>query len=233
MLDVQLFKLFGYILRHSQLTLTTPTGRGFQDLNKMDPLQLIGEYYKPGSTVYGVLVQHSLSVAEKALAVADKIPHMAPDRAFIREAAILHDIGIFLTDSADLGCHGKYAYVCHGYLGRDLLEKKGMMRHALVCERHVGAGLTTEEIWRQQLPLPQREMRPETIEEQIICYADKFFSKDVAELKCEKSVREIVHKLSQYGPEQAARFLSWTELFREGEPNRKDPRPRGRGCGPP
>ncbi len=184
----------------------------------MDPLLLIEEYYTPGSTVYEMLVRHSLAVTAKALSIADKIRPMTPDRTFIEEAAMLHDIGIFLTDTADLGCHGKFAYVCHGFLGRNLLENRGMTRHALVCERHVGTGLTVTEIRRQKLPLPPREMQPVTIEEQIICYADKFFSKDTTEPQREKSVREVVHNLSRYGPEQAARFISWTKLFREGEP---------------
>ncbi len=181
----------------------------------MDPFELIGEYYTPGTRVYDTLLQHSLSVAEKALSVADKIRHMNPDRAFIREAAILHDIGIFMTDSTELGCHGQHAYVCHGVLGRDLLEIRGLLRHALVCERHVGVGLTTEEIRRQQLPLPQRDMRPVSIEEQIICYADKFFSKDNKEPERDKPVHEIVRKLTRYGPDHTSRFLVWAALFRE------------------
>ena len=193
----------------------------------MDPLRLIGSYYRPGSRVHDLLVSHSRSVARKALAVADRVPHLRPDRRFLWEAAMLHDIGIFMTDTPDLGCHGKHPYVCHGYLGRKILEQRKMDRHALVCERHVGAGLSAEAVRRQRLPLPQREMRPQTIEERIICYADKFFSKNGMHPAREKSVGDIVAELSRYGCRPVERFLSWTELFCENDSNRET---KG-GCG--
>ena len=191
----------------------------------MDPLEIIKEYYKPGSRIYGLLVQHSQCVAEKALAVAATVGHLKPDLTFIHEAAILHDIGIFLTRSPSLGCFGEHPYVCHGVLGRELLEKHGLPRHALVCERHVGTGLTLADIDRQHLPLPRRDMRPVSIEEQIICYADKFFSKDGKDPGQEKSVREVLQKLASYGPEPAARFRSWVALF-DGTPDTTQPRPQ-------
>ena len=48
--------------------------------------------------------------------------------------------------------------------------------YARVCERHTGAGLTLHDILSQNLPLPHHDLQPETIEEKLICYADKFFS---------------------------------------------------------
>ena len=45
------------------------------------------------------------------------------------------------------------------------------------AKRHTGAGLTKKEIIEQELPLPQQDFLPETTEEKLICYADKFFSK--------------------------------------------------------
>ena len=59
---------------------------------------------------------------------------------------MLHDIGIFLTHAPQIGCHGDKPYICHGYLGRELLEKEGFPRHAIVCETHVGVGLTIADI---------------------------------------------------------------------------------------
>jgi hypothetical protein len=58
-----------------------------------------------------------------------------------------------------------------------MLEDMGLTAEALICERHVGAGISADEICSRRLPLPNRNMLPVTIEEQIICYADKFFSK--------------------------------------------------------
>ncbi len=59
---------------------------------------------------------------------------------------MLHDIGIFLTNAPHIGCYGDKPYICHGYLGREILDKEGLPGHAMVCERHVGAGLTVTDI---------------------------------------------------------------------------------------
>ena len=118
-----------------------------------------------------------MAVASHAVKVAQMNSELGPDIEFIRTSAILHDIGIFMTHNPDIGCFGEYPYLAHGYLGREILKKEGFPKHALVCERHVGAGISKEEIIRNKLPLPQRDMIPLTIEEEIICYADKFYSK--------------------------------------------------------
>ncbi len=179
----------------------------------MNPLDIIAEFYKPGSTSFQVLVKHGQQVAKKAIDVAKRVPYLKPNLNLIHEAAMLHDVGIFETNAPELGCSGKHPYVCHGYLGRKILEKKGLSQHALVCERHVGIGITAEEIKLNNLPLPQRDMIPISIEEQIICFADKFFSKNAGRDRGEKSVENILNTLRRYGPERVTRFQKWMQLF--------------------
>ena len=58
-----------------------------------------------------------------------------------------------------------------------MMQAEGYPRHALVCERHTGTGLSLSYIIEQDLPVPHREMLPISLEEQVICFADKFFSK--------------------------------------------------------
>jgi uncharacterized protein len=149
----------------------------------------------------------------EVLVAAARVPHLAPDLALVESAALLHDIGIFLTDSPTLDCHGREPYIRHGILGREILEALGMPRHGIVCERHVGVGISAEDIRRFDLPLPVRDMRPVTVEEQIICYADKFFSKNGSDPPCEKPVAEILESLKPYGADKVERFLGWMELF--------------------
>lgn len=179
----------------------------------MNPLEIIAEFYKPGSESFQILEKHGRQVANKAIDVAKRVPHLKPNLNFINEAAMLHDVGIFETNTPELGCSGKHPYVCHGYLGRKILEKKGVSQHALVCERHVGIGITAEEIKLNNLPLPQRDMIPISIEEQIICFADKFFSKNGEMDSCEKSLEDILNTLRRYGPEKVIRFQKWMRLF--------------------
>lgn len=61
----------------------------------MDPLLLIDKYYPEDNELKHILLKHSRSVADKALAMARKHPELNLDLQFIEEAAMLHDIGIF------------------------------------------------------------------------------------------------------------------------------------------
>ncbi len=180
----------------------------------MDPVAIIERFYTPGSASHRILLEHGRLVAEKALAAAARVLHLHPDLAFVESAAMLHDIGIFLTDSPGLDCSGKEPYIRHGVLGRGLLDGIGLPRHGLVCERHVGAGISAEDIRRHRLPLPVRDMQPLSIEEQIICFADKFFSKNGnGHPPREKPVDRILDGLRPYGAEKIERFLGWMTLF--------------------
>ena len=132
-------------------------------------------------------------------------------RQFLEEAALLHDIGVFMTDADGIHCFGSHPYICHGYLGSELMMREGYPRHALVCERHTGAGLSLKSIQEQGLPVPQREMVPVSLEEQVICFADKFFSK--THLDREKSVEKALKSISKYGEEGIVRFNEWCERF--------------------
>jgi uncharacterized protein len=199
----------------------------------VDPIFIIEKFYDPRGRTCALLVRHGLQVAAKSMAVAQRIPRLNPNLEFIREAALLHDIGIFMTCAPDLGCTGRHPYVCHGFLGREILEEMGLPAHAAVCERHVGAGLTKAEIRSQGLPLPQRDMLPESIEEQIITYADNFFSKRNPQ-GGELTAARIVAALGRYSPAAAARFRAWHELFdppRRHAATRAQPFSKGaKGC---
>ena len=158
-----------------------------------------------------ILLTHSRSVADKALEIAGRHPELGLDRDFLYEGAMLHDIGIFLTDADSIFCFGDKPYICHGYLGADLMRAEGYPRHALVCERHTGAGLSLEQILAQDLPVPHRDMVPVSMEEQVICFSDKFFSK--THLDREKTVEKARKSLEKYGLAGVQRFDKWCELF--------------------
>lgn len=179
---------------------------------QIDPIKIIEKYYKDNPKAKGILIAHGKSVMEKALELAERVKDSSPDLEFIKEAAMLHDIGIFLTNAPEIDCHGKNPYICHGYLGRELLEKEGLPRHALVCERHVGVGITIENIEKNNLPLPKRDMIPQSIEEKIICLADKFFSKK--DLSSVKTIDEIRAGAASHGAENIERAEELLRIFK-------------------
>lgn len=160
-----------------------------------------------------IVLEHSRHVAALALDIADRLALEAEERLFIEEAALLHDIGVCQVHAPELGLHGTQPYIMHGVLGRAILEQEGYPLHALVCERHTGVGLTCEDIIRQQLPLPHREMCPQSLSEQIICFADLFYSKNPRRLDERKTVAQVRKKLLPFGEEKVAVFDAWIVQF--------------------
>lgn len=175
--------------------------------------QIIDKYYGEGSNkLKSLLLLHSQSVARKALQIGFSHTELSLDMKFIEEAAMLHDIGIIRCNAPGIHCHGTEPYICHGRIGAEMLRAEGLPRHARVCERHTGAGLTRDDIVSQQLPLPQQDFLPETMEEKLVCYADKFFSKSRPDE--EKTLEQAVRSLSKFGDEGVSRFMEWHEMFK-------------------
>ena len=83
------------------------------------------------------------------------------DLKLVESGALLHDLG-----------RGKTHGIEHGAVGGQMARQLGMpMELAHIIERHVGAGLSQEEAQRNKLP--RGNYIPETLEEKIVCYADK------------------------------------------------------------
>lgn len=182
------------------------------DTHNMNPEKLLAEHFSP--LALAIIVEHSRYVAEKAQEIAAGCALAGSlDKTFIEEAALLHDIGVSNTYAPFLHCHGTVPYICHGVLGREILEKAGLPRHALVCERHIGVGLTVEDIIAQKLPLPQRDMLPVSTEEKIIACADLFYSKKKGNLSTEKTLAQIRKDLAKFGSRKVAVFEGWLQEF--------------------
>jgi len=178
----------------------------------MDYQAIIDKYYPSENELRRILLIHSRQVADRCVKIAKHHPELKLDVEFLEEAAMLHDIGIFRCDAPGIQCFGSEPYICHGVIGGRILREEGWLRHALVCERHTGTGLSREQIEKQGLPLSLDGIyEPEALEEQVVCYADKFYSK--THLERERSVVEAVQSLEKFGEKGVKRFLEWTKLF--------------------
>ncbi len=177
----------------------------------MDPIALLKKYYPERSEAYNIMYSHASSVTEKALEIAIRYPEYNMDLTFIKEAAMLHDIGCFLTNAPDIHCFGTLPYICHGYQGAELLRKEGFPLHARVCERHTGAGISFKQVIKKELPLPPKDFCPVTMEEKLICFADKFFSK--TKLGKEKSIEKVRTNMEKHGKGTIKRFEELCSLF--------------------
>lgn len=172
---------------------------------------IIEKYYPEDNGLRRLLVRHSRDVADRALAIAARHPELGLDTVFLEEGAMLHDIGIFMTDAPGIFCHGADPYIRHGIDGAGLLRREGWPRHARVCERHTGTGISRRQIREHNLPLPDRDFMPETMEEQVICYADKFFSKSHPD--CVRTVEQAAASLAKFGGDGVVRFRLWASMF--------------------
>ena len=164
-------------------------------------------------TTVDVLMTHGTMVAGKALEICGQLQVDAETRKLVLESAYLHDIGVCRTAAPDIGCNGSEPYIRHGVLGREILEAEGLPLHALICERHTGVGLTVQDIDRQHLPLPRRDMTPHSLAERIICFSDLFYSKNPSRLEQEKSVATIRDGLAAFGDDKVAVFDGWLREF--------------------
>lgn len=206
----------------------------------MDYLALIHRYYPEDNALRRMLLHHSRQVCARALRIVERHPELGANCHLVEAGAMLHDIGIFLTDAPGIHCHGTAHYILHGSLGAQLLRNEAEQLKeeklqevqlqevelqevqlqeelhfyealARICERHTGTGLTRQTIIERGLPDPQQDLLPETIEEQIICYADKFYSK--SHLERERTIPQTLQSLEKFGDEGVEKFRHWTELF--------------------
>ena len=174
-------------------------------------LELLERYFQ--EEALAVISTHGRMVADLALEVCHHLELPEADCRFVEEAALLHDIGVCRTLAPQIGLEIGFPYIMHGVIGREILDSEGLPRHGLVCERHIGVGLTVEDILSQQLPLPQRDMTPVSLCEQIICFADLFYSKSPGRITRRKSPEKVRGKLAAFGANKASIFDRWMELF--------------------
>jgi uncharacterized protein len=148
-----------------------------------------------------ILFKHSKEVLRTSLNIVKKHPELKINITKLEKMAMLHDIGICKLSN-------KTPYIKHGIIGRKILENEGLKNIAKICERHIGSGITAKEA--KELGLPTRDMTPKTLEEKIVCYADKFYSKSK---KGRHTITQIREEFSAYGKNSLKRFEKLHRMF--------------------
>lgn len=183
----------------------------------MDVRNIIERFYPEDNELRRLLLHHSAQVRDKALAVCRRHPELCLDEDVVAAGAMLHDIGICRCDAPGIHCHGTEPYLLHGLMGGQMLRPLGLEAMARICERHTGTGLTAEAFLRRGLAVPgclgedPGSLRPGTLEEQVVCYADKFFSKSHPERT--RTMEQTVRSLQKFGDAGVRTFLRWAEMF--------------------
>ena len=172
----------------------------------IDYLKIISKYINPQTTTYHKYIIHSVLVTTDALQIAKNLNLDKESLDFIEEASMLHDIGICKVQEYRKDCGGNLPYICHGVEGAKILRSEGLEKHALVAERHNGVGIFKDEIISKNLPLPPKDYLPISIEEEIIGFADIFYSKSLAKLWDKKSIEEAREEISVFSDQHEKLF---------------------------
>ena len=185
----------------------------------IDPIAIVKEFYPEDTPFRKRLLRHGAQVRDKAIAIVEAMGDGAPpvDMALVEDACFLHDIGCADCRASELLCEGLQPYIMHGQIGAKMLREYGkrkgidMEPYARICERHISCGLTAAEIRHRTLLLYNRDYMPETVEEKLVCLANKFFSR--SEEMREKSLIEVRRYLSHQGETAVQRFDELCRLF--------------------
>lgn len=148
-----------------------------------------------------IFLDHTKNVLKESLLVAKKHPEFSINIKLLKDMAMLHDIGV---------CELKKdtPYIQHGIIGKNILIKEGFGKIAKIAETHIGSGITKDEA--KLLKLPEKNMLPRTIEEKIVCYADKFYSKSKPG---KHKIEDILKEFETYGKGSLKRFKKLNQLF--------------------
>jgi uncharacterized protein len=140
---------------------------------------------------FKIILNHSRLVKKISVRIANQIKNKGHkvDIHFIKSASLLHDIGRNrCPPSSRINSH------FHGIAGAEILRMYRLERYARVCERHLGAGIGRKEA--KKLKFPKRVYVPTTIEEKIICYADKLASGNKT-IKIESSIERFNNEIGK------------------------------------
>jgi len=114
------------------------------------------------------VVQHCKNVSKLAVEMAKKLQAkgIEVDIRLVEIGGLLHDIGRSKTHGID-----------HAYIGSRIARSLNLPESFVrIVERHIGAGIPSEE--SVKLGLPNKDFIPETLEEKVVSYSDKLIDGD-------------------------------------------------------
>lgn len=109
------------------------------------------------------VINHCIAVSTFAIEIAHKlqVKGLQVNLQLLEVGALLHDLGRSKSHAVD-----------HGVVGAQIAQSMNLPLALInVIKRHVGAGITAQEA--QKLCWPKDVYVPQTLEEKIVCYADK------------------------------------------------------------
>ncbi|PJA22683.1 TIGR00295 family protein [archaeon CG_4_10_14_0_2_um_filter_Archaea_38_6] len=133
------------------------------------------------------VINHCLMVSRKSAEIAEKILKNGykVNVKLCQIGGLLHDIGRAKTHT-----------IFHGVEGAELL--KDYPELASIAKRHIGGGITEKEA--VIIGLPAEDYQPVTLEEKIVCYADKLVQGEKFADSADDEIKKLSKKLGKNHP---------------------------------
>lgn len=181
------------------------------NLPTLEQIETLHHKYAPSDAGFDLVFTHCRIVAEIAeQCIANK--HLAADAALVRVGCLLHDIGVYELLDKDGTEREDLPYITHGIRGEAILKKEGFPEIIWrFGSHHTGVGLTKQDIIKQGLPLPLQDYEAETIEEELVMYADKFHSKNTPPNF--NTFEHYKKTVAKFGQDKSDKFAELAEKF--------------------
>jgi uncharacterized protein len=158
-------------------------------------IEALHKKYAPTPAVLELVWTHCRIVNDIAQQ-AISFHHLEVDPELVRVGCLLHDIGVYRVD---------LHYITHGVRGEAILKDEGYPETiSRFASHHTGVGLTARDITSHKLPLPALDFLAETVEEELVMYADKFHSKD--DPPCFNTYDWYLRYAARFGSDKASKF---------------------------
>jgi uncharacterized protein len=158
-------------------------------VNKLLPSREQALYLLQQNNCPPQVIEHCIAVTDYAVNLATKLETKGytVNLDLVEAGSILHDLGRVKTNTVD-----------HGVVGGQLGETLGLPQEVVnIIKRHVGAGITDKEA--EAMGWPKDNYVPQTLEEKIVCYADKRIDDGKV-----VSIEVEIEKLNRTGKPEAA-----------------------------
>ena len=132
----------------------------------------------------GNAIRHAEKVSELAREIAEACQKNGSlvDLELVEVGGLLHDIG-----------RGKTHSVHHAVIGAEVARSLGLPEPVVsIIKKHVGGGITAREA--KKLGWPKDVYVPQTLEEKIVCYADKLIEGS-RRVPLEKTIDQLSQEL--------------------------------------
>lgn len=175
-----------------------------------DEIIALHKKYAPSQAAFDLVFTHCQIVWELAEQLIST-SSLTVNSELVKVGCLLHDIGVYRLYLPN-GQIDHPRYIKHGTEGYALLKEDGFdERLCRFASCHTGVGLSKEEIIQEALPIPPADYFAQTVEEQLVMYADKFHTKTTPPKLM--TADTYAEKLKQFGEEKVRLFRKFQKQF--------------------